>query len=465
MGWVAPPLPVVWAQATGAPAPTPVSNTAAMAALALRRWCGSLTLTAPTAYPGLTAVWAGLAALGVLFVLALLFQGPGRALAQTFDVVGHVRLLGRAASRLRRCGRLLTVITGLTVLSWTGSQALGFRNEQGREDLIRLSRTRGLAELAFEHGTYAALTPLRDLCGLGSNIALLAVATVLLFRATADTWSGNAAMGGLPRISAWASVGWTCGAVYILYRLVAMFSPSPELPLGGCLIVEAAVVPLVMAVVDGVLLAWVVIELRDALFNETDDSGFAPVVHEAADLVPAAALACLLTLPGRYAATAIWLGWYHLPSSVNATPLGGYLRWQLGPGLALLAAAALPFTGVVGAVAWTQGSPWEAARVFCRMIAKQGARLAVVTALAGLACGLASAAAYLAVLSMPTTSWLLSAADSYAHYATLPVGLWALAALVELAELSLPEAALAPAEPADVADDASAFPEVARTSP
>jgi hypothetical protein len=37
---------------------------------------------------------------------------------------------------------------------------------------------------------------------------------------------------------------------------------------------------------------------------------------------------------------------------------------------------------------------------------------------------------------------VLPAADSYAHYATLPVGLWTLAALIELAERSLPSASL-----------------------
>ena len=39
---------------------------------------------------------------------------------------------------------------------------------------------------------------------------------------------------------------------------------------------------------------------------------------------------------------------------------------------------------------------------------------------------------------LPTQTWVLAAADSYAHYATLPVGLLMLAGLVELGERSLP---------------------------
>ena len=39
-------------------------------------------------------------------------------------------------------------------------------------------------------------------------------------------------------------------------------------------------------------------------------------------------------------------------------------------------------------------------------------------------------------------TWVLGAADSYAHFATLPIGLWALAAFIELAERSLPVASL-----------------------
>jgi hypothetical protein len=54
-----------------------------------------------------------------------------------------------------------------------------------------------------------------------------------------------------------------------------------------------------------------------------------------------------------------------------------------------------------------------------------------------------SAAVYSVVFLLPSQSWVLFAADSYAHYVTLPVGLWTLAALIELGQSSLPTARLA----------------------
>ena len=74
----------------------------------------------------------------------------------------------------------------------------------------------------------------------------------------------------------------------------------------------------------------------------------------------------------------------------------------------------------------------------------------MVFALSGLAAGAVSAVAYLVVLSHTAAPWVLNAADSYAHYGTLPVGLWMLSALVELGERSLPEAGLSDANRIEV---------------
>ena len=68
-------LPLVYAQAQPA-APNPNS----MYFLALRRWCSSLTLSSPQAFPGLHVLWAFAAGLGVLLVLAIFIQGPFAAL-------------------------------------------------------------------------------------------------------------------------------------------------------------------------------------------------------------------------------------------------------------------------------------------------------------------------------------------------------------------------------------------------
>jgi hypothetical protein len=71
-------------------------------------------------------------------------------------------------------------------------------------------------------------------------------------------------------------------------------------------------------------------------------------------------------------------------------------------------------------------------------------------ALAGVAAGAISALAYLVVLSLPISTWALAAADSYAHYGTIPVGLILASSLIELGERSLPLATLVNPEPEDL---------------
>ncbi|MGE3818668.1 MAG: hypothetical protein AB7I30_04485 [Isosphaeraceae bacterium] len=454
MGGTIGPWPVVWAQVAGvsANAPTPVSNAAAMKALALRRWCASLTLSSPDGEPGFWPLWASLAGLGALLLLALVFQGPGRALRQVVNVAEHVRLVREATGRLRRAGRLITVTIGMTVLSWTGSQSFAYSLEQGKADVLLLTRSRGMVELALEQGTLAGLTPLRDLAGLASNLPLLILATGLLFRGTAEAW-GVVPLPGQPmrpRLSGWATVGWTCGSFYVLYRLVALASGSWELPLGGCLVVEALVIPAVTLLADGVLMAWVLAELRESGYEREGGRGFD--LREPIGLMPGAALACLVALPSRYVASMLLLVSLYLPASVATTPFGAYVRWQLGHGLIELQAAALALTGLVGATAWTRGGLGESWRGYVRLLRSQGGLLVVTFAMAGVLAGFLAGVAYLLVLSFPASTWVLAAADSYAHYGTLPVGLWTVSALIELAERSLPEAAIA----REVSEDAAA---------
>lgn len=444
MGWTALPLPVVWAQATG----SATSNPIALAPLALRRWCGGLTLCSPESVPSLFGLWVWLAGLGGLLLLAALLQGPRAALKQVFDVPGHVRLWAAANRRLWRSGRMLAATVGLTVLSWTGSQTLTFSKPGGRDDLVMLTRARGLGELAVEQGVFAGLTPLRDVAGLGSNAPLLVLTVLLLFRASSEHWGGEPppGLGRRRRLPPWANLAWLAGAALILYRLFSIGYGMNELPLGGSFLVEALVVPALLAACDGLLLGWVLVELRgDGLDDAGDDDGVD--VRGAAVLWPAATLACLAALPARYLATAAVLASDALPASAGATAAGAWARWQLSGGLAQTQGGSLVFAGLAGAAAWSGGSPAGAFRGYGRMLARDGGRLAVVLALAGLAAASAAAVAYLAVLSLPTATWVLTAADSYAHYATLPVGLWTLAALVELGERALPEATLTPLSP------------------
>ena len=118
------------------------------------------------------------------------------------------------------------------------------------------------------------------------------------------------------------------------------------------------------------------------------------------------------------------------------------MRWQLGWGLTDVQAASLVGIGLAGAVAWSRGTIRGAIAGYLRLLAAEGGHLVAAVAMAGVASGLASAAAYAIVLLLPAQTWVLGAADSYAHFATLPIGLWALAAFIELAERSLPIAAL-----------------------
>ncbi len=461
MGWLTTPL--LWAQAAGsgsgasaaAGSGAGVGNPAAMASLAFRRWCSGLTLSSPQVIPGMDGLWAFLAGLAMLFAVAMVFQGPLPALKQLIDISGHAALVRQAARRVWRAGRLVSALITFTVLAWTGSQTLGFlaeKTDRGKTDLTLLTRSRGSFELVLEQGVLAGLTPLRDLAGLADNLPLLICAVYLVFRASSGMLPPAGPAVGRPREkslparfttrggggSGWSTVIWGCGSLYILYRLVARASGSVDLPLGGCLVVEALLVPLMMSVCDGFLLAWVLTELRNAGFDQIGEDRFHP--GQALELMPAAALGCAAALPARYVATLVFLALQHLPTSVGATALGRYIRWQLGWGLVDLQGASLVVLGSVGVVAWSRGSIGDAPWGFKRLLEAQAGHLMVALAMAAAAACLLAGLIYPLVLLLPPAGWVLPAADSYAHYVTLPVGLWTLAALIELAERSLPVA-------------------------
>ena len=351
----------------------------------LRRWCGGLTLSSPEPVPGLEAFWLFVGALGVLLVIGLALQGFGPLFRQLVDVPGHARLARAAAARVWGAGRLVVASIGFTVLSWTGGQTLAFyfeSPERGRGDLQLLFRIRSRSELAFEQGLTAALTPLRDLAGLADNLPALVAAIWLLFRFSSSSRpifviDSEAPPGTAPTrfsvrdrspVDLWSTVVWTCAGLYAIYRVVARAAGSPDLPVGNCLVVEALIVPVLMLLCDGFLLAWVLVELRDAGQDVRGEVRLDPA--EALKLMPAAAIGCLLALPSRYAATAVFLGSQHVPASVLATPVGRYIRWQLGWGLVELQAASLVVVGVVGVAAWSQGTTAETLHGFRRLLAQ-----------------------------------------------------------------------------------------------
>ena len=226
-----------------------------------------------------------------------------------------------------------------------------------------------------------------------------------------------------------------------MYRLFAIGADAGDLPPGGCLMIEAIVVPPLMVLADGYLLAWVLVELRTASLGEAANDLLDP--HQAIGLMPGAALACFLALPARYVVTSVLLASLHLLSAIAETTLGSYMRWQLSWGVTDLQAAFVPLLGLAGAVAWSRGTIAGAFRGYRRLLSAEGGHLLAALIVAGAAAGGLSGAAYLLVLALPSQTWVLSAADGYAHYATLPVGLITLAAIVELGERALPLATLA----------------------
>ena len=435
-------LPLVYAQAQPA-----APNLNSMYFLALRRWCASLTLSSPQPVPGLHGLWAFAAGLCVLLILAILFQGPFAALKQVFDLVGHVSLVRKGARRVWRASRMVSIAIGFTVVSWTASQAWVFTQESRKADLVMLTKSRGPGELAIEQGMFAALTPLRDVAGLADNLPLLIVAAIIVFRASFELagWGAphpaqEADLTGGGARTGWSTLIWGCAALYALYRIVARMAGSTDLPLGGCLVAEVVLIPLVMLVCDGILLAWLLTELRNAGLDDT--GGDRLDTRQAIALMPAAAMACAIALPARYVAAFVLLGQAYLQTSASATSVGDYVRWQLGWGLTDLQAAALVGIGLAGAVAWSRGTVRGTIAGYGRLLAAEGGHLVAAVAMAGVGSGVVAAAAYAVVLLLPVQTWVLGAADSYAHFATLPIGLWALAAFIELAERSLPIATL-----------------------
>ena len=447
-------LPPILAQTfstTGGPSPGPApSPSLLLALLALRRWCGSLTLSSasPTLSPFSLGLWAWLCGLAALLVVTAIAQGPRKTLVQLFDVPGHAKLFAAAIARARRSGRLLAVAVGATVVAWTASQTLSYSVATGRDDELLLIKGQSLVDVALDQGWLAALTPARDVVALGLVIPLLIAAAVALFQFSTDRWGTGVrpAVSIRRRASRWATIGWGATALFALYRFVSLVTRNSELPMGGCVIFEAVALPALMALADGVIVAWVLVELRNAGLGDPGRDGLDVVGVTL--LIPSASLACLLAYPARYLGTAAWLSLVNLPPSIGTvTWVSAYLRWQLGPGLIYLQGAAMVFAGLFGAAAWGRGPVSEALAGYRRMLAAEGGRLVASMAAAGLAAAAVSILAYGLILSLPASTWTLNAADSYAHYGTLPVGLLLTAALIELGERSLPAASLAGSTP------------------
>ncbi len=439
---------LIWAQSqstSGSTAsPIPPTPTGSLVSLAIRRWFGSGTLSPSTAEPNFDVVLVVMGGLLLLFLYAGLRQGFLKAFAQFLDLPGHLRLFRAAVDRLQRSSRIVAVTIGMTVLVWTGDQMLTFSDPRGREDLQLLLKSRGLGELAVEHGVLTSLIPWRDVFSMGDFIPLMLLAAPLIFQAAAKAAANPyiLARSEKPTLSAWATVAWGSAALSALYRIAGLIAGSGDLPLGGCAIpIEAPFVPVLLVLADGLILSWILVEMRNASLGDVGNE-----VVDADGIVqlyPVSCFACALALPGRYLSTFAWLLLDTAQTYIPGSWLTSLLRWEIIQGVMYQQGFAFLTVGVAGAAAWTRGSPWAGLVGYSRLIKAEGGRLVATLLSAAVVAGSLAGLVYSIVLELPTQSWVLAAADSYAHYATLPVGVLTLAALVELGERTLPSANLA----------------------
>ena len=316
-----------------------------------------------------------------------------------------------------------------------------------RVELTVLTKSRSLGELAFEQGVLAGLTPLRDVAALGDNLTLVLIVVVVVFRASLDL-PGWAIPPDYDRkhvrttpVSRWSTAIWGAGSLYALYRAVGWGAGNGDLPLGGCLVVEAALVPIMMVICDGFLLAWVLTELRNAGLD-IDRRGSAR--YPPGDRLDAGVCACVR--PGLSIALR---GDLRL-AELRPTSRRGSMPRSLAPTCAGSSAGDLPIFKPSGLPWWVlpESSPGAGARSGDRLSDSEGFSPPTAATWSSswpwraAAAALLAGSVYAILLLLPSQNWVLGAADSYAHYVTLPVGLWVLAAVITLAERSLPSAAV-----------------------
>ncbi len=436
-------MPQLWllAQATPIAPGTDPATASRLADIALRRWFNGLTLSPNSASPSLTPWMAWVAGLAALALLALLAQGPARLLTQLFDIPGHFRVVFASLGRFRRAGRLVAVLFGSMVLSWTSWQALHHTETRRAEDLAILLKNHPWQELAVEQGGLTAVTALRDLGGLADTSILLLAAGILYFRLSAERWNrlvSGPVEEGLP-LAGTSVPAWGCAWLYLFYRGVGMTLSSDGLPLNRLFGVDVVLIPVLTLACDSLILAWVLNELRHA-FSEAPAPPLDESLAESLRLWPAAIVACLCILPARYLALTAWLSLPYLPGNTPES-IRGVLREILrGNGLTWLQAVSLPLLPLVGVAAWggsQRGRRGGLLRDTFALLRAEGGRLIAVVMGGTFACAGLSYLAYLALLSLPPQPWVLSAADSYSHYATLPAALLLAATLVELAGRAL----------------------------
>lgn len=411
------------------------------ALLALRRFFIGLTLSPPETSVRPYALWSIAAGLGVLFLVAIAAQGARRAFFDLFDLPGHVRLAFQAIDRLRNASRLSGICLLAAVLSWTGYQFFTYKRDSGSEDLALLASTRGVGwSLAGDHASFAALTPLRDLFGLTDMIPLALFLWFALSKIVLDRFAATAFLerpdGKFPAAILFC---WVSLFLAALFRLIGLFLETSGLPPGGVGPIEMFVIPIVTWLADSIVLCWIIVELRNASLTRGEAFSFDP--EGWVSLATGGMLASLALMPARYLGIAAATAIAYVPWVIR----GANLVWSL----VAVQAFGLLAAGLLGGLAWTRGSGKLGLRGYGRLLRASGGRLVAVLSLSCLACGVIAWIAYGVMFSLPAQPWLLTAADAYAHYGTLVVGLATAAAIIELGESSLPHAKRAATVPGE----------------
>ncbi len=412
--------------------------------LAILRWFQSLSLSAadPESRVVVALVpWA--LAIVVMVAIGLLVQGPSRFLGQLFDVSGHLSLLNQALSRVRRGWRLALILTGVLVFSWVGYQTLAFQFDgpTNQAEFEALRRSESLGRVAMDYAAHALLLPHRDVAALGNYVVLLIMAVMMVFGMTSNRW--DEVTGSVlvldDKSDRWATVAWIATGLYVFYRVVMLGSwlagtglaGFPQADDSGAWVVwsQLVLIPPLMLISDGLLLAWVTVGLRQA---DPRSQAELPMLQigPILSILPMMILVCALVMPGRYTSHILLLlgNVADLEWLLGASPALGLVRIIL-----ILQALGLVLLGLLGAAAWSGRSLRGTFGLFGRLWRNAAARLLVVVVSASLGAGALTLLSYLALLNVGGPEWALNAAASYAHYGTLGVGLMLVAALIDLA--------------------------------
>jgi hypothetical protein len=240
--------------------------------------------------------------------------------------------------------------------------------------------------------------------------------------------------------SFWTQAFWILGSIWLVYRMVIGVSGDDGLPLNTGAFIEIVLEPGIMLILDSFLLAWVVTEIRDSTFADSDQ--MLPDFEKIMSLVPSIFLVNFLIIPGRYFAHSLWLVWNSVVDYISvagsASPtIVSYVIWGLSWGILDLQVIAFPCIVMAGSVAWSHGSMRQVLRVAFHMLRNHGASIFLLLLFFGLINVISSSLITTLVLSHPVEPWVFMAADSYCHFATLLTGLMTLSGLIELGEQSL----------------------------